>query len=87
MVPALIELSLVDFPGNLLYLHTVAGTGQEVHYGFFNLHLTQLAINIQSQLSIGVQKTCSLSTFKAFFADTLSVKWTPIDTGPANNDL
>ena len=28
----------IDFPGNLLNLHPIARTGQEIDYGFFEFH-------------------------------------------------
>lgn len=39
VVPALVEFALVDFAGDLLCLHSVAGTGQQEYYGFFQFHL------------------------------------------------
>ena len=35
----------IDFPGNLLGSHAVAGTGQEVDYGFFELHIAKICIS------------------------------------------
>lgn len=38
MLSAFFErFALVDFTGNLLCLHTVAGAGQQEYYGFFNV--------------------------------------------------
>ena len=38
LIPTGIETAGIDFPGNLLGLHTVARTGQEIDYGFFEFH-------------------------------------------------
>lgn len=42
LIPALVQLTLVDFPGNLLGPHPVARAGQEVDYGFFEFHNMQI---------------------------------------------
>ncbi len=42
LVPTGIEPAGIDFPGDLLGLHPVAGTGQEVNYGFGELHDVQI---------------------------------------------
>ena len=38
LIPTLVQLALIDLPGNLLGLHAVAGAGQEVNYGFFEFN-------------------------------------------------
>ena len=38
LIPTLVQLALVDFPGDMLGLHAVAGAGQEIDYGFFEFH-------------------------------------------------
>ena len=38
LIQAGIETAGIDFPGNLLGFHAVAGAGQEVDYGFFEFH-------------------------------------------------
>ena len=45
LIPAGMEAAGIDFPGNLLGLHAVAGGGQEVDYGFFEFHSGQNGIN------------------------------------------
>ena len=39
VIQALVELALVDFTGDLLRLHAVAGAGEEVDNGFFEFHI------------------------------------------------
>ena len=39
LIPALVQLALVDLLGNLLGPHPVARAGQEEDYGFFDFHL------------------------------------------------
>lgn len=34
------QFALVDFTGDLLCLHAVAGAGQQEYYDFFNVHST-----------------------------------------------
>ena len=42
LVLADVESTGIDFTGDLLDLHAVAGTGQEVDYGFFEFHNMQM---------------------------------------------
>ena len=44
LIPAGIESTGIDFPGNLLGLHAVAGAGQQVDYGFGEAHLSFILI-------------------------------------------
>lgn len=39
LIPASIKAASIDFPGNLLGLHTMAGSGKQTYYGFFEFHL------------------------------------------------
>ncbi len=42
LIQAGIETAGIDLPGYLLGLHAMAGTGQEVDYGFFQFHNMQI---------------------------------------------
>ena len=40
-----IELPLVDLAGNLLGAHSVSRRGQEIYYGFFELHYQRMTMS------------------------------------------